>query len=344
MLIIKGAFLIFEDPIYGSFNIDDAPILELVASYPMQRLRGVAQLGLGRKMVPADFPFFSRYEHCIGCMLLLRKLGAGLEEQVAGLLHDASHTVFSHTIDVIFGDYSKSDYQDNTHAKYIRESGIADILERYGFDPDTVSALSDYHLLDNEMPKLCADRVDYTLRELYHGVDPSVVAFCEKGLVAHSDEIVFRSKEQAKTFGEKYIQCRDNNWANPKWALKVYLLADAIRIALDEGIIGKEDLYKEDRYVLEKMERSGNAQIAGIMDVLNSDIVFETAESNPDYTLKAKRRYVDPTYFEGDNLRRLSVTDASYMELISRQSSIMGKGLGIRILGGRPPISTLQSG
>jgi HD superfamily phosphohydrolase len=34
-------------------------------------------------------------------MLLVRRLGASLEEQIAALLHDVSHTAFSHVIDSV---------------------------------------------------------------------------------------------------------------------------------------------------------------------------------------------------------------------------------------------------
>jgi len=50
----------------------------------------------------------TRFDHSVGVMLLIRKLGAGsspasalLKEQVAALLHDVSHTAFSHVIDYV---------------------------------------------------------------------------------------------------------------------------------------------------------------------------------------------------------------------------------------------------
>ena len=36
--------------------------------------------------------------------MLLAKKGASLTEQIAGLIHDVSHTVFSHVIDRVVGN------------------------------------------------------------------------------------------------------------------------------------------------------------------------------------------------------------------------------------------------
>lgn len=38
-------------------------------------------------------------------MLLNRQLDASMEEQIVALLHDVSHTAFSHVIDYVFDDH-----------------------------------------------------------------------------------------------------------------------------------------------------------------------------------------------------------------------------------------------
>lgn len=63
-------------------------------------------------------------------MLLLRKLGASLNEQIAGLLHDASHTAFSHTADWVLGHKETEDYQDIHHERILRRFGIPAISSK----------------------------------------------------------------------------------------------------------------------------------------------------------------------------------------------------------------------
>lgn len=70
--------------------------------------------------------------------ILLNRLGASEEEQVAGLLHDISHTAFSHLIDWVIGDSSKEDYQDKRHLSVLLENEIAQILSNYGYSSKNI--------------------------------------------------------------------------------------------------------------------------------------------------------------------------------------------------------------
>ncbi len=76
--------LIIQDPLYGTQEIVSPVVLEIIASAPFQRLKGISQYG-----IPDEFYHlknFYRFEHCIGTYLLLKKSGATEAEQVAGLL------------------------------------------------------------------------------------------------------------------------------------------------------------------------------------------------------------------------------------------------------------------
>jgi len=155
-----------SDSLYGNFKISENVLEELVNGKSIQRLKGISQFG-----IPEGYfhrKNFSRYEHSIGVFLLLRKLNASLEEQIAGLLHDVSHTAFSHVIDWVLGDPTKEDYQDLNHLKIISNSEIPKILKKHSFDYERISQLESFPLLERESPSLCADRVDYSLREIHH--------------------------------------------------------------------------------------------------------------------------------------------------------------------------------
>lgn len=82
--------------IYGVYKIEQV-LEDLINSKPVQRLRGGHQGGASYLVNPKWN--VTRYEHSVGVMLLIRKLGGSLEEQIAGLLHDVSHTAFSHVVD-----------------------------------------------------------------------------------------------------------------------------------------------------------------------------------------------------------------------------------------------------
>src|SRR5579862_5825782 len=76
---------------YGNFNVHEPVLLELFDSPALVRLKGVRQYGV---TYYADKKEYNRYEHSVGVWAILRRFNARLEEQIAGLLHDVSHTVF----------------------------------------------------------------------------------------------------------------------------------------------------------------------------------------------------------------------------------------------------------
>ena len=108
-----------KDRVYGVQKIEENVILDLINSNSLKRLKDISQLGMPDTYL--SFPGFSRYEHSLGTMILLKKLGATLEEQVAGLLHDISHTPFSHVIDWVVGDPTKEDYQDKIFQEFLEK-------------------------------------------------------------------------------------------------------------------------------------------------------------------------------------------------------------------------------
>ena len=91
----------FQNIIIWNEKVDCADVMPVINSDVMQRLKDIDQSGAARYL-GVKLPAFSRYEHSVGVYALLKKAGALKKEQVAGLLHDASHTVFSHVGDYIW--------------------------------------------------------------------------------------------------------------------------------------------------------------------------------------------------------------------------------------------------
>ena len=85
-------------------------LLELFDSKAIGRLRGVLQHGV-TAVLGITKPI-TRFEHSVGVMLLVRRTGGGLREQVAAMLHDVSHTAFSHVIDHVFHDQGTQSYHE----------------------------------------------------------------------------------------------------------------------------------------------------------------------------------------------------------------------------------------
>ena len=95
----------WQDRVYGEVSIEDPAILDLIGCATFQRLKGIRQAGPSALTFP--FKDVTRFEHSLGVFILLRRLGAPRREQVAGLLHDISHTAFSHAVDFIYTSRSR---------------------------------------------------------------------------------------------------------------------------------------------------------------------------------------------------------------------------------------------
>src|SRR4051794_33593470 len=154
---------VVTDALWGPVELGEPVLAELVRSAPVQRLRGINQAGAGFYLFPEQRRS-TRFEHSIGVMGLLSLLGAPLEERVAGLLHDVPHTAFSHTADVVFPNDERN-YHERFHEAVIMQSGVPGILQRHGVPLRAALEPALYPYLEQPLPDLCADRVDYALRD-----------------------------------------------------------------------------------------------------------------------------------------------------------------------------------
>lgn len=324
--------MLIDDPVYGRFNLAEPVLLQLIGSAPMQRLRGVSQGGILKGAISNEGRF-SRYDHSLGVMLLLRKLGASVEEQVAGLIHDSSHTAFSHVADWAFGDPTKSDLQDKALEQYVKRSELGAIILRNGMDLDAISVMeasTRFGLLERPAPDLCADRLDYTLRDgvLTLGLD---VKKCINGLTVHNDEILFNSKASARAFADLYVRCQAEIWMAPENMLRYHLLADALKAAAKKGILTHEQMYGTDDQVVELLRESGDAEVCRMLDAAGGPVRFVASE-NGKIELKGKIRYVDPKFMEGGKAVKLSSADAGYKQLLESELKRMSQPIWVTLL------------
>ena len=85
------------DTFYGSIDVQEPVLIDLIHSPAVQRLKRVHQYGVAFYTTHKEN--YTRYDHSLGVFAILRLKEASLQEQIAGLLHDVSHTAFSHVGD-----------------------------------------------------------------------------------------------------------------------------------------------------------------------------------------------------------------------------------------------------
>src|SRR3954453_15493226 len=204
----------WNDRVYGEVTIDDPRLLALIACPTFQRLKGIRQAGPSAFAFP--FKTVTRYEHSLGVYWLLRSLDAELREQVAGLLHDISHTAFSHAVDFVFAS-EEQDHHERLKPEFLRRADIVAALGRLGYTPDEFFDDSVYPLLERPLPWLCADRVDYFLRDsLACGVStPASVARALAALTVVDGTLAFRDLAVARETADLFAIMNRDWWASP---------------------------------------------------------------------------------------------------------------------------------
>ncbi len=293
----------WNDRVYGETWIDDPRLLALIASPTFQRLQGIRQAGPSAFAFP--FKTVTRYEHSLGVHVLLRTLGADLREQVAWLLHDISHTAFSHAVDFVFAS-EEQNHHEQLKREFLHREDIVAALQLLGFSPDDFVDDSVYPLLERPIPLLCADRVDYFFRD---GLACGVMTFDEVGsfrnhLLVFDQTIVVTDRAVARRIVEKYAAMNRDWWAGPTEAYIYNEFAEILREAFRLGALHEEDLLTDDAHVLAKLERSGSARIAEKLD----NILQFRAERVAGYVPRVipKSRWLDPPVLSGGVVRRLS--------------------------------------
>lgn len=293
----------WNDRVYGDSTIDDPDLLALIACPTFERLRGIRQAGPSAFAFP--FKTVTRYEHSLGVHLLLRRLGAGRREQVAGLLHDISHTAFSHAVDFVVSS-EEQDHHERLKPQFLERPDIVAALKTLGFAPSEFFDDSIYPLLERPLPWLCADRLDYFFRDglACGAATPEAVARFLAHLVVIDQTIAFTSIDVAREAVALFAVMNRDWWASAVEAYIYNEFADALRLAFHQKILRRDDLLHDDKTVMDRLLASQSPQIAEKLDrILNF-----RPDSIEGYVPKVapKIRWLDPPVQVGSSFRRLS--------------------------------------
>lgn len=319
------------DYIYGEFELEDV-LIELINCDAVQRLKYIHQVG-ATYLIKEELNV-NRLEHSIGVMLLIRMLGGSLKEQIAGLLHDISHTAFSHVIDFVF-DNSDEDYHELIFDEVVINSKIPYILNKYGYDfKEILENEEKWTILEKKAPKLCADRVDYTLRDMYkYGfTNKNEINEFLKNIQVVNGEIVTNDIESARWFLELYYTEVIDFFMNPINGYSYDKLSKAIKIAIDENELNLKDILKTDNEVIDILNRSENNKIKSLMKSLNKNVKLRINEDKYDIFIKGKTRLIDPGVGIRGKVYSLSELDNSVELINTKAKAKMEKGVYIEIL------------
>lgn len=313
--------IICKDKVYGNIEISDPIILDLINCPSIQRLKKIDSAGYYEPFFPGTRR--SRFDHSIGVYLLLKIYGASIEEQIAGLIHDVSHSAFSHCIDYVLSSISpeKHDYQDNIFEEFVRKSEIPEILKKYNFDLDYILDDKNFLLKERNIPDLCADRIDYLLRDSIIFKTISDAKYFLDNLIVSDNNWVFKNFESAEKFAQLFLHLNVKYYSGLPSATMFQTVSDYLKHALKKEYIKKEDLYDTDDVLLKKIEPYLNTdlELKNLFDRMNNRVKVENNPNDYKSRVVCKSRVVDPFYLDGGQIKRISETDSKWIQIVENE-------------------------
>lgn len=286
-MIIMVIKMKIKDELYGEHEFPDY-FQKIIDSNTIQRLKGIHQGG-------ADFLRDSRmtttrYDHSIGVMILTKIFGGSEEAQLSALLHDISHTVFSHTIDIV-EDNDDQDYHEIIKHEFLKNSNLLELLAELNVDLDYVLNEENFSIVEQSAPDICTDRLDYFLRDMnkVELLSKDEINEILSGLIVEDEKIICKNLDIAEFIATKFLQLNTDLFFNPNFEVINIQLSDFIRRMLEKDIISRDDFMGVDCDIIEKIK---NSEFSKEFDnIIHTPVVVV---EKGDYYRKRKLRYIDP--------------------------------------------------
>ena len=204
-------------------------------------------------------PPYSRYEHSLGVALIVWHFTKSEKQALAGLFHDIATPVFAHVIDFMRGDYVKQEATEEGTREFIdRDPVIRGLLQTLRLTTDDVCDYHLYPVADNEGPKLCADRLEYTLENMVHyrhaTVEEALEMYRDLTVADNEDgcpELTFQTETLGLRFADAALKC-GMFYTTDQDRYSMQRLSELCQDAVLRNVITEADLYTDELQVISK--------------------------------------------------------------------------------------------
>ena len=255
----------------------------------------------------------TRQEHSIGVSILayhLAKISQPDDDKyiikhvVCGLLHDISHTIFSHIIDHAMN----MKYHEERREEILKaQDDLLVVLQKFEDDgylnieqdimPD---APQDMTILKAVRPNINCDRLDYFFRDGYlmGFFSQTQIARMLSDLTVDEGIVSYKTPDIAKEFFEGIYDITVDEWGGPVNTISYAMFGSIVKDALDKKIIEEMELLtgKDEEIFQRLMKKYGNQ-----MDVIVNQKYSVTMGPTGEYEIYIGR-IVDPRIVGGKHL------------------------------------------
>ncbi|MDY6761595.1 MAG: hypothetical protein SVY41_00940, partial [Candidatus Nanohaloarchaea archaeon] len=182
-----------------------------------------------------------------------------------------------------------------------------------------------------DLPDLCADRIDYFLRDWHGNTGERLDRFLD-AVAVRDDRFVMTDRSTAEQYALRYLEAAERWWANPEEVATFELFADAIRAALDAGELAEEDLFGTDDDVLHALQQSDVERVTEVMDLFDTGFSVEVDRDDPDFVGETKFRYVDPMVVADGGQCRVTDYSEQVRQRVEEHRQYVESGYPLRIV------------
>lgn len=288
-------------------------ISRIAETAAMQRLKDV---GMNCGCEYTSFPLFtglepySRFDHSVGCGLIVWHFTDDVKQSVAALLHDIASPTFAHVVDFMNGDHERQESTENLTREFIASSQeLQDCLQELELTTDDVADYHRYPVADNDTPRLSADRLEYTLGNVVNfGIcsREQVARWYDDLIVGRNEddveELMFRHKATAKEFGFATLKT-SSIYVSDEDRYAMQMLALLIQKHIGRGVLTVPDLYTTETEVIRLLNSDHQAQADWQRFCSLRTMSPQNAPYSKPLAIPAKKRHINPCVL---NLGRLT--------------------------------------
>ena len=218
--------------------------------------------------------YITRYDHSITVALLTYRFTKRKKDTIAALFHDIATPCFSHVIDYMNKDYEKQESTEEYTEKILLNDKVFNkCLEIDHLKLDDIINFKRYSIVDNERPKVCADRLDGVILT---GIGWTKNVFKSDIKLIIDDLKVYHNEEKEEEIGfktlevalkvKKIAQRIDEYCHSNEDNYMMELLASITKYAIDNKYINYDDLYylTEDR-IFKMLENKKDKKIKELL-------------------------------------------------------------------------------
>ena len=202
----------------------------------------------------------TRYDHSLSVALLTWRFTKNKKATLAALFHDVATPCFAHVIDYMKKDYAQQESTEEYTKEVLgKDEQLLKLLKKDGITLEDISDFKQYSIVDNDRPKLCADRLDgiiltgiawtktlnrQDIIEIVNDIDVYKNEFDELELGFKTLKV---AKKALDTSNQIDIYCHTNE---DNYMME--FLAHITKMAIDNELITYESLYYLDESLLIK--------------------------------------------------------------------------------------------